>query len=79
MLINNQLMNLLNYSPDTHAKPIRNTSFGTVPSRMRAFGRGTHPNIRLDGLQVVNYPGLEESRGDLIDTLKEELARDLFT
>ena len=35
--------------------------------------------IRLDGLQEVDYPGLEESRGDLIATLKEELARELFT
>ena len=34
--------------------------------------------IRLDGLQEVDYPGLEESRGDLIATLKEELARELF-
>ena len=32
--------------------------------------------IRLDGLQEVVYPGLEESRGDLIATLKEELARE---
>ena len=35
--------------------------------------------IRLDSLQEVDYPGLEESRGDLIATLKEELARELFT
>jgi len=35
--------------------------------------------IRLDGLQEVAYPGLEESRGDLIATLKEELAREFFT
>ena len=34
--------------------------------------------IRLDSLQEVDYPGLEESRGDLIATLKEELARELF-
>ena len=34
--------------------------------------------IRLDILQEVDYPGLEESRGDLIATLKEELARELF-
>ena len=35
--------------------------------------------VRLDSLQEVDYPGLEESRGDLIVTLKEELARELFT
>ncbi len=35
--------------------------------------------IRLDGLQEVDYPGLEESRGDLTATLREELARELFT
>ena len=34
MLINNQLMNLLNYSPDTHAKPTRMRVFGGVASRM---------------------------------------------
>ena len=30
MLINNQLMNLLNYSPDTHAKPTRMRVCGWV-------------------------------------------------
>ena len=40
MLINNQLMNLLNYSPDTHAKPTRMMVFGWVPMRMPPFERG---------------------------------------
>ena len=31
MLINNLLMNLLNYSPDTHAKPTQMRVFGWVP------------------------------------------------
>ena len=51
MLINNQLMNLLNYSPDTHAKPTRMRVFGWVPYVTPVFGTGAHPNIRLYGLQ----------------------------
>ena len=35
--------------------------------------------IRLDKLEDVEYPRLEEARNDLIASLKDELARELFT